>query len=95
MLFFIDLPLTNRRSLINTTKSNTARVAELADALDLGSSAFVRGGSTPPSRTRFSVNKLPVQTTGTGSIEEKRSSLDVQISDQGRQPELRYLSQWK
>src|SRR5660398_122341 len=28
-----------------------ARVAELADALDLGSSVFGRGGSSPPSRT--------------------------------------------
>ena len=28
-----------------------ARVAELADALDLGSSAARRGGSNPPSRT--------------------------------------------
>ncbi len=28
-----------------------ARVAELVDALDLGSSAFGCGGSTPPSRT--------------------------------------------
>ena len=29
----------------------SARVAELADALDLGSSAFGCGGSNPPSRT--------------------------------------------
>ena len=28
-----------------------AKVAELVDALDLGSSAFVRGGSSPPFRT--------------------------------------------
>ncbi len=28
-----------------------ARVAELADALDLGSSEAIRGGSSPPSRT--------------------------------------------
>src|SRR5262245_65587825 len=31
-----------------------ARVAELADALDLGSRGATRGGSTPPSRTRKS-----------------------------------------
>ncbi len=30
-----------------------AGVAELADALDLGSSAFGRGGSTPSTRTIF------------------------------------------
>ena len=30
-----------------------AGVAELADALDLGSSAFGRGGSTPFTRTIF------------------------------------------
>ncbi len=30
-----------------------ARVAKLADALDLGSCAFGRGGSTPPSRIFF------------------------------------------
>ncbi len=30
-----------------------ARVVKLVDTLDLGSSAFGHGGSTPPSRTRF------------------------------------------
>ena len=30
-----------------------ARMAELADALDLGSSGVTRGGSTPPPRTHF------------------------------------------
>ena len=30
-----------------------ARMAELADALDLGSSGVTRGGSTPPPRTIF------------------------------------------
>ncbi len=29
-----------------------ARVAELVDALDLGSSGATRGGSSPPSRTK-------------------------------------------
>ena len=33
--------------------SLTARVAELADALDLGSSTARCGGSTPPSRTHL------------------------------------------
>ena len=33
--------------------AHNARMAKLADALDLGSSAFGRGGSTPPSRTNF------------------------------------------
>ena len=32
-------------------KTKDARVAELADALDLGSRGATRGGSTPPSRT--------------------------------------------
>jgi hypothetical protein len=32
--------------------SSHAGVAELADALDLGSSAFGRGGSTPSTRTK-------------------------------------------
>jgi hypothetical protein len=32
------------------------RVAELADALDLGSSGATRGGSTPPSPTTFSLH---------------------------------------
>ncbi len=36
-----------------------ARVAELADALDLGSSAFGRGGSNPPSRTSGNCKGLP------------------------------------
>ena len=36
-----------------------ARVAELVDALDLGSSVLRRGGSTPPSRTIQFVNALP------------------------------------
>ncbi len=38
-----------------------ARVAELADALDLGSSAARRGGSNPPSRTR-SINLFALET---------------------------------
>jgi hypothetical protein len=32
-------------------RSLCARVAELVDALDLGSSGVTRGGSTPPLRT--------------------------------------------
>lgn len=32
-------------------------MAELADALDLGSSGVTRGGSTPPSRTLNNYNK--------------------------------------
>ena len=35
-----------------------ARVAELADALDLGSSEATRGGSTPPSRTKQGVSEI-------------------------------------
>ena len=37
----------------------TARVAELADALDLGSSAERRAGSTPASRTQL-LSKSPM-----------------------------------
>ena len=37
--------------LCNLLKINNARVAELADALDLGSSGEIRRGSTPLSRT--------------------------------------------
>ena len=33
-------------------QTSLARVAELADALDLGSSVLGRGGSSPPSRTK-------------------------------------------
>ncbi len=36
---------------VATKLEKFARVAELADALDLGSSVFGRGGSSPPSRT--------------------------------------------
>ena len=42
-------PTSSLRSV--SSKRNQARVAELADALDLGSSAARCGGSTPPSRT--------------------------------------------
>ncbi len=35
-----------------------ARVAKLADALDLGSSVFGRGGSSPPSRTKTARHPL-------------------------------------
>ncbi len=42
--------ITNRPGGKSTTP---ARVAELADALDLGSSAARRGGSSPPSRIRL------------------------------------------
>ena len=34
------------------TANASARVAELADARDLGSREETRGGSTPPSRTK-------------------------------------------
>src|SRR5262249_58166705 len=37
--------------LASEPRRSAARVAELADALDLGSSGETRGGSNPPSRT--------------------------------------------
>src|SRR5687767_12233355 len=37
---------------------STARVAELVDALDLGSSGAIRGGSSPPFRISFHSNVL-------------------------------------
>ncbi len=41
-----------------------ARMAELADALDLGSSAERRGGSTPPPRMKLMLMKTyPYETT--------------------------------
>ena len=40
-----------KRPKLRVNYSLYARVAELADALDLGSSTFRRGGSSPPSRT--------------------------------------------
>ena len=43
----------NRRKTI--TPQPLARVAELADALDLGSSGETRAGSTPVSRTIFCI----------------------------------------
>ena len=36
---------------------STARMAELVDALDLGSSGAIRGGSSPPLRTT-QINEL-------------------------------------
>ncbi len=41
----------------NSLIINNARVAELADALDLGSSGEIRRGSTPLSRTIFCRSK--------------------------------------
>src|SRR5882762_7140878 len=56
-----------QRACGNVSKSRRARVAELADALDLGSSGATHGGSTPPSRTNLparvaarSVRQYPV-----------------------------------
>src|SRR5438093_10371872 len=43
-----------------TTLAPHARVAELADALDLGSSEETRGGSSPPSRTILSNGRRDV-----------------------------------
>ena len=40
------------KSLNKCILLSLAKVAELVDALDLESSAFVRGGSTPPFRTK-------------------------------------------
>ncbi len=48
----IDRSLIKIKSQIfHEGNSFIARVAELADALDLGSSAARRGGSSPPPRT--------------------------------------------
>jgi hypothetical protein len=43
----------NQRTIYNTSCSH-AKVAELADAPDLGSGAARRGGSSPPFRTKMS-----------------------------------------
>jgi hypothetical protein len=43
--------LRNRRGPEHRSGNTTAGVAELADALDLGSSDVNRGGSNPPART--------------------------------------------
>jgi hypothetical protein len=50
----------------NHTKA--ARVAELADALDLGSSGAIRGGSSPPSRTTKPLSIPPTFHTFSGSL---------------------------
>src|SRR5262245_48046381 len=46
------LPRRTRSFVHGSLCTHCARVAELADALDLGSRGATRGGSTPPSRTR-------------------------------------------
>jgi hypothetical protein len=51
LIRFILMRMMNHRFL-------SARVAELADALDLGSSGVTYGGSSPPSRTNFNFNDL-------------------------------------
>ncbi len=50
-------PLVDPRASLAQKPHRNAVVAELADALDLGSSAARRGGSTPPDRTTFSSAK--------------------------------------
>ena len=50
---FEHFNLSADRQAIERSLYVIARVAELADALDLGSSAFGYGGSTPPFRTTF------------------------------------------
>ncbi len=49
------------------SRSINAKVAELADALDLGSSAFGRGGSNPPFRTMIGNTLQPCQYCFKGS----------------------------
>ena len=56
---------------MHTKKRNhtkTARVAELVDALDLGSSGAIRGGSSPPSRTTKPLSVPPTFHTFSGSL---------------------------
>src|SRR5204863_9508898 len=60
--------------VLTPARNARARVAELADALDLGSSEETRGGSTPPSRTRLRLQA----SIKTGLLRcLGRSSLDV------------------
>ena len=47
-----NAPPSARRVPMRPPGSGTAGVAELADALDLGSSDENRGGSNPPARTK-------------------------------------------
>ena len=46
-----ELSTMERASTASAGQRTRARVAKLADALDLGSSVFGRGGSSPPLRT--------------------------------------------
>jgi hypothetical protein len=57
------------------TRSPDAKVAELADALDLGSSGVTRAGSIPAFRTICAVRPgnipsacIPLKTGGTGGL---------------------------
>ena len=45
-----------------------ARVAELVDALDLGSSGAIRGGSSPPLRTKHRVPTLDLRRYGSAPL---------------------------
>ena len=49
---FLASPMVNNAKalLLIAVEASDARVAELVDALDLGSSDFGRGGSSPPFR---------------------------------------------
>lgn len=46
---------------IKTAHKSGAGMAELADALDLGSSEATRGGSTPSTRTMTSLKRITIQ----------------------------------
>lgn len=53
-------PLVDPGASLAQKPHRNAVVAELADALDLGSSAARRGGSTPPDRTTpFALGNIP------------------------------------
>jgi hypothetical protein len=51
---------------------DTAEVAELVDALDLGSSGAIRGGSSPPFRIKFGTKAFSASKTS-AKLSERRT----------------------
>src|SRR5437867_8458521 len=67
-----------------------AKVAELADALDLGSSGSRRGGSSPPFRTFRNIEDMKTELT---DVSECKKNLDIEIPQEVVDHEITHIAQ--
>src|SRR5260221_240958 len=73
---------------VSRTPSCCAKVAELADAPDLGSGAVRRGGSSPPFRTNLSSSKTKPETQRDGAATKRQSQNHKPETRRKRRPKI-------